>query len=153
MIKSRGFTLTELIVTMIIIGILAAFTAPRFFAREDFEARGFYDETVAAVRYAQRFAVATGCEAQVTISGNRYELHQRATDCTTGAFTRQVDHPAANPGTHFASDAPSGIVLTGSTSPFVFNALGQVVGLSGTITVNVGSRSFSVHGESGFVQE
>ena len=54
----RGFTLVELIVTMIVVGILAVAVIPRFANRADFDARGFYDGTLSMLRYAQKAAVA-----------------------------------------------------------------------------------------------
>lgn len=53
-----GFTLIELIVIMIILGVLAVAILPRFASTEGFESRGFRDETVALLRYAQKSAVA-----------------------------------------------------------------------------------------------
>jgi MSHA pilin protein MshC len=55
---SAGFTLVELVVTLIIVGVLAAFVAPRFFGTHGFEERGFHDETLSALRYAQKAAIA-----------------------------------------------------------------------------------------------
>lgn len=54
----RGFTLVELIVTMIVVGILAVAVVPRFADQSGFDARGFRDGTLAVLRYAQKSAVA-----------------------------------------------------------------------------------------------
>ena len=54
----HGFTLVELIVTMIVVGILAVTVVPRFADRAAFDERGFYDGTLSILHYAQKAAVA-----------------------------------------------------------------------------------------------
>lgn len=56
--KQPGFTLVELVATILLIGILVATVVPRFFGTHGFEERGFYDEAKAALRYAQKTAIA-----------------------------------------------------------------------------------------------
>ena len=53
----RGFTLIELIMVMVILGVLSIF-ATGMFKGSDFNARGFHDETMAYLRFAQKTAVA-----------------------------------------------------------------------------------------------
>jgi MSHA pilin protein MshC len=54
----RGFTLTELITIIVILGIISAVAVPRFFDRNVFESRGFYDQVISTLRYAQKAAIA-----------------------------------------------------------------------------------------------
>ncbi|MDP4027632.1 MAG: prepilin-type N-terminal cleavage/methylation domain-containing protein [Gallionella sp.] len=55
---AAGFTLVELVMTMIVVGILAVAVLPRFADVGVFEARGLRDETLSLLRYAQKSAVA-----------------------------------------------------------------------------------------------
>jgi MSHA pilin protein MshC len=66
--KQHGFTLVELVMTMVIIGILAAVVAPRFFDVNVFQERGAADQIRAALRYGQKIAVAQRRIVTVNIS-------------------------------------------------------------------------------------
>jgi MSHA pilin protein MshC len=147
----RGFTLVELVVTMVLIGILAAVAIPRMFDATAFRSRGFYDEVVNAARYGQKLAVASGCSVELSITSGTgtdggFALHQRAGSCTAGAFSREVLRPAASGS--FAASAPSGVTLSTTTTAIIFDAQGRA---STGVTVTVDGRSFTIAAESGYV--
>lgn len=81
----RGVTMVELVVTLIIVGILAAFVVPRFFGTHGFEERGLYDETLAALRYAQKTAVASRRLVCVNLTAQTVGLRIAATNPATTA--------------------------------------------------------------------
>lgn len=141
MIKAEGFTLIELVVIILVLAILAAVALPKFFNLTDYQSRAAYDEVAGAVRYAQKLAVASGCDVQVNISANSYALQQHSTDCTTGAFATISNHPVT-------TSTISGVGLASIPSSFVFDAMGRS---SSAVTITVASESFSVIAETGYV--
>lgn len=158
--RQQGFTVVELVVVMVVLGIVAASFMPRFFAASKFEEMGFADAAAGAVRYAQKLAVFTGCPTRVEIDAGGYALWQRATDCQTGAFTRPVQRPG---GQQWAQNAPNGVAV-GSLDVY-FDGLGRPFdhatavplsapsGASFTVgsSADDGYRTISIAGETGFV--
>ena len=142
----RGFTLVELVMAIVIIGILAAVVGPRFFDRQVFDERLFYEEALAAVRYGQKLAVASGCQIQASLDGGGYRL-RRADNCTTGAFGTEVQGPDGQ--TPFATTLPSGVSVSASTFPVVFDSLGRP---SAGVNATIGTFTVRVTAETGMVQ-
>jgi MSHA pilin protein MshC len=70
----RGFTLIELIMVIVILGVLAVYAAPRMFNSGDFYARGFHDETLGYLRYAQKTAIAQRRTVCVTFATSSVTL-------------------------------------------------------------------------------
>ncbi|NNL67667.1 MAG: prepilin-type N-terminal cleavage/methylation domain-containing protein [Myxococcales bacterium] len=150
--RKRGFTIVELIVTLVIAGALAVTALPRFVRIQDFEARFFFDDTLAALRYAQKLAISTGCPVQVDFTATSYTVTQR-TACTTGAFTQPV-HDPSDGSLGMSESVPSGLTFSSSVDPIVFDALGRALDASlapSDATVTVATRSISVVGLTGLV--
>jgi MSHA pilin protein MshC len=148
-IRHHGFTLVELIVILVIVGILAVVAIPQMFDAVAFRSRGFYDETAGAARYGQKLAVASGCSVQLRLSGNGFALHQRQ-NCASGTFSRSVPRPGDS-GSAFAAVAPSGVTLSATAASVVFDSLGRAT--PGGVTVSVNGSSFLIDGESGYVED
>ena len=146
-----GFTLVELIITMVLIGLISTVAIPRFFDNQDFTDRGFYTEVINALRYAQQHAVATNCDVQITLTATGYSLHRRAVNCDgVGGFTIALFNPI-NPDVDFAGDQTD-VTVTADTSIFSFNALGvESTGTNNNITV--GGISLCVHSTTGYISE
>ncbi|MCP4490774.1 MAG: prepilin-type N-terminal cleavage/methylation domain-containing protein [Gammaproteobacteria bacterium] len=146
-----GFSLIELVVVVLLLGILSVFAMGRMFDQNQFAAKGFFDDTVTAVRFAQKLAVSTGCEVQVSITSISYQLSQ-SSSCTAGDFTNLVSNPANRANDYSNSDMPSGYSLSSAT--IVFNALGvPSSGVDTVVTFSGGSTplNFTVYGQTGLV--
>lgn len=135
---SRGFTLVELVVVIVLMAILVGLAVPRFFGQGDFEAPAFAQELASAARYAQKFAVASGCPINLTVTAGGYALYQpQATTppCSgTLTMTLPVRHPAT--GEAFAASVPAGVTLGGSLGTVQFSAAG-VPSAAATFTLDV----------------
>jgi MSHA pilin protein MshC len=146
----RGFTMVELILVIVIIGILSAVVGPRFFDRQGFDERLFFEESQAAVRYGQKLALASGCRTQVNLDNTGYHLLQ-AVNCTSGAYSAEVLGPDGE--TPFAASAPTSVTLTTANFPVVFDSLGRPSSAaSATVGTLNGGFTFSVTADTGLLQ-
>ena len=148
--QSSGFSLFEFIVVIVLLSILSVFALGGLFDQDEFAARGFFDDTVNAVRFAQKLAISTGCEVRVATSASGYQLLQSST-CTASDFANPVVNPW-NRGTNYQNfDIPSGFSLSPTTA-VTFNHSG-IPGNDETFTLTDGatSYSFNLSGQTGLV--
>ncbi|HVS25967.1 MAG TPA: type II secretion system protein [Burkholderiales bacterium] len=140
-----GFTLVELITTLIIVGILAAIAAPRFFTQQVYSDRGFYDQTLAITRYAQKSAIALRRNVCVNIAPPSINLTYASAAGSGSACDTALPSPVG--GSPFTITGPSGVTLSPSTT-ITFVALGSA---GATTTITVSSRTITVESGTGYV--
>lgn len=139
----RGFTLVELVVVIVVLGILSVVVLPKFFQKSDFESQGLFDEALASVRYAQKVAIGARKSVRVTFAGNGL------TACfeVGGACGDPVLNPVRGGGVAVAGNAA--IAIAGTT--FTFDPLGRPNPGPVTVTVTAAdiTRTFTVEAETG----
>lgn len=122
--NQRGFTLVELIMTMVIIGILAAVVAPRFFDNNVFQSRGFADQVQASLRYAQKVAVAQRTTVCVRTTATEIGLYAAGCMAPLNVLTTQLC-PTDGLEYQHKRCAPAGITITAGLGDLNFTALGS----------------------------
>lgn len=146
----RGFTLIELVMVLILIGILSIAIIPRFTSKNAFDARGYFDQSISMVRYAQKLAIAQRRDVFVNITNSRICLTYAVdTLCAGSVPANQVLNPAKLD--WFKADAPAGMNFA-VASAFSFNALGQAS--SGQLINFTGdgvTTAITVESETGYV--
>jgi MSHA pilin protein MshC len=150
-----GFTLVELVMVLVMLGVLAVYAVPRLLSSSDFYARGFHDQSMAYLRYAQKTAVAQRRTVCVTLGSNSLSLQISNT-----AGSNSCNTALPGPGGEASLSARSGVAFSSTTTSFNFDALGQPVNrstgaasASQTLQVANVSKSITVEAATGYVHE
>lgn len=154
--EQRGFSLIELLVVMVLIGILSTLAVGRFGGKSEFDQLGYAEEMAAAARYAQKLAVATRCPVRFELSSPGSYRLRRPDGFTAGTCSANFNAEVTNPATAqapYAGVPPSGITASvggGFPVTIVFDAQGAPSS-TGDVSVQIGPRTVLVRGGSGQV--
>ena len=147
-----GFTLVELIVVIVLVGILSVVAMPRFFDKT-FEEAGFHDGVKAAVQHARRTAIASRRFVCVNVtvgtgSAGNVALFRDTTSpenvvsvgctpsCVASASCSVLALPAPAQGCPSNQVcAPNGVSVETGSSSLIFDPLGRAVGANKIVVV------------------
>ena len=158
---TRGFTLVELIIVIVLLGVLAVVAAPRIFNNTDFYARGFHDETMALLRYAQKTAIAqrrtvcvTFAVAGVSTASLSIASAEAVATCNTNLVGPRGDTPGtvtSRSGVNYTATPPAAVSFDGLGEPL--DAGGTPNTAARTITVSGSGKVITIEPATGYVHE
>lgn len=151
--KNRGYSLVELIMTMVIVGILAAVVAPRFLDSNAFQSRGFADQVKAALRYGQKVAIAQNRFVCVAFGASSITVTIDPTTPSAAHVTATCPGSAlVNPDTGkspYTVTASGNITLSGGVD-FYFDPLGRP-SFSSAQSITINGHTIIIEAETGYV--
>jgi MSHA pilin protein MshC len=145
--EGDGFTLMELVAILIIVGILAVVAIPRL-TRGAFDDAKLYDESLAALRYAQRAAIAYQRTVCITFSGSTQLSLTYASGYGSPTCNTNLVAPGGNTATYVVTAAGSATYT--ATPNFSFDPIGrpsagQAITLSSGKTITVEADTGYAH--------
>ena len=147
-----GFTLTELVMVIVILGLLAVVALPRLSDTSTFQATAFRTNVVSALRYAQKTAVSHRRLVCATVTANSVTLSIATTYGSTACDSSLVGPDGS---ATFATSSSN--LITSGTATMYFQTSGAVtsdaigaVPTDYTIAVS-GMSSIAVAGVTGYV--
>lgn len=156
-LRTCGFSLVELVVTLLVIGILAVTVAPKMFSIQGFDARGFYDQTMSILHYAQKTAIAQRRTVCVAFSSNSVTLTIAAVAGATSCAGNALVGP--NGVAPYSVNARNGVTYTATPTSFNFDGRGRPIDATGAlvagqaIQVSGNTNTLTIEAETGYVHQ
>jgi MSHA pilin protein MshC len=151
--RELGFTIVELVAVLVIAGIISAIAAPRFIGTDAFEARGSYGTFMAALRYAQKTAIAQRRTVYAVINTSSRVL------CL--GYTNNCSSAVIDPATlaAYAKTLSSKVNITASITSIGFDGLGRPLPnttatftLQNAVLPSESTRTITIEAETGYVR-
>jgi len=159
--KQAGFSLMELVLVIVIIGVLAVVAGPRFFSTDVYRDRFYAEDILAALRFARRAAESTNCSVRFRALANGFDLAQD-TNCFNGGasnYSLPVLRPSESGAAYLSTEKPTTMIQSASTNTLFFqvdggvrNSANNVVDVTFSLTGAEVIRTLTVDGGTGYVR-
>ena len=166
-----GFTIVELIVVMVLIGIISTVAVSRFSDTKQFSATSFSQEVKSLAQFGQKLAIAQNRAVFFATSTTRVALcydaacTQRVTSAAGGNSGRKETVTACANAAWMCEGIPTGLTVNASATGMFFNAVGRPFAAGDsptsdtstfdTLTLTVGggdgSQTVTIERETGYV--
>jgi len=143
-VVTRGFSLVELIVVLLLVGILAAYAAPKL-NLAGFRSAGFSQQAITSIRFAQKQAISSGCSVTVEIDSVDADICELKWNGCAG--NANLLNPATGDADFCADSTPEGSVPVVN---FTYNRIGAP---SAAQSITIDSRTITVEANTGFAHE
>lgn len=157
-----GFTLVELVMIIVIIGVLAVAVGPRFFSVTAYSERFYNEEVLNGLRYAHRVAESSNCAVRFNLTSTGFQLNQDS-NCFSNAapnFNQNVFRPSEADVPYINTEKPASLIQSGTVNPMFFQPDGKVFDSASSqtaVTISLtGSEVIStiqIDGYSGYVNK
>lgn len=154
--RQAGFTLTELVLVMIVGGILAAYALPKLSAALGGRDDAWHDELQSALRFAQKGAVARRRLTCVTINATAVTITSAAVNPAT-TCTATINGPSGSSNFATANNSSAGTSVSPAGTIY-FQPDGRVTSdgagnTTSTRTISMsGASNITVYGDTGYVE-
>jgi MSHA pilin protein MshC len=162
-VSKQGFTLVELVMTLVIVAILAVFAVSRLDFKSTFDQRSYHDKLKAGLQFARKAAVAQRRYVCVAAAANvvTFTIDANVPESTpipfggTCPFANPLSLPSPDRTCAVAAPnticAPSGVTLTPSSASFQFDAKGASSLAVAATFASTGPFTITVEPETGYV--
>lgn len=143
--RLHGFTMVEMVMVLVVMGVLAAVALPRLTDRRALQERGFLDQVRALLQHSRKIATVQRREVCVLLAPTAVSaVYANGAACDAAA-------PLPAPGSNepFTIAVPNGVVL-GGTALVRFTVAGQPSPNADQV-ISVGGNAFTVSRETGIV--
>jgi MSHA pilin protein MshC len=149
----KGFTLVELIAVITVVGILAAVAGPKFIGNDVFETRGAQGTLLAALRYAQKTAIAQRKVVYVNVNATTRNVCLGFTSNCSSAVIDPVTQTA------YSKTLSSSVTLSATNTILGFDGLGRPVpnlgaayNIQNSVDISQPAKVITVEAETGYVR-